>query len=74
MQLIRKFSAQDNHGNSFMIEEWATVRPVPTLQNPGLIATSLPTFRLIDGSPVNPTDDPNTFEIVATGVLVSRVY
>ena len=72
MDLVDEFIAADANGRRYKVLIYQSWIDTSTLEGRSRIP-GMKALRLADGSPVNPTDDPERFEIVATGTTIKRL-
>jgi hypothetical protein len=69
MKHKRTLEAFDSEGQRYSIQEYVTIIPMGTLDDPNATAEGLKAYRTADGGAVNRRGE-NEFEIVATGMRV----
>lgn len=68
---ISEFTCTDGNGRSYTIEEWQEQIPAGHFGNPSATIAGMSRLITSDGMSVNYVDE-QTFEIVQTGVIISR--
>jgi hypothetical protein len=68
-----RFRVRGDSGQEYIVIEYQTLVPMGHMQNAGATKPGLKRLITLDGSPVNPTDDPETFKILTTDEIVRKV-
>ena len=72
-EIIDQFNAMGDSGEIFTVLIYQRVDELHALDGSTIEKRRLPHLVLLDGRLVNPTDDPNTFQIVETDEIIRKV-